>query len=156
MHVIFTAYGDWYCVQRFLDDMKAQKHELTFTSPDGKEQKKAWMTAQFRTLPFGFYEYVFPSTDKDIVLTTFCSNKISNGTYSVNSILEDYKFMGLSPMKILKKALACSEIPEYKTESKFLWTSDNVHIEVIGIRYDKNDFVQPKGMALEGWTSEAI
>jgi hypothetical protein len=150
MHVVFMPYGDSYCVERLLNDMKAQKHQLAFTSPDGKETRKLYMTAQLRILPFGFYEYVFPKEDLDVVLSTLIPEKPSDD-YG----LADLSFMGLKPLNVLRKVLKCEEIPEFKREEKMLWVKDNTSIQVIGIRADKQ-FTEPKLSSLPGWTHEAI
>lgn len=155
MHVIFQPYGDYYCVDRFLSDLRAQKHLLTFTSADGTEKKQLYMSAQLRLLPFGFYEYVFPKEDLDAVLHTLIGTRDKeNEGNDYYYGLEDYKILGMSPFNILRKILRCQPIPEYKKDNKLLWFRENVAVQVIGIREDKQ-IIQPDG-ALKGWSCEAI
>jgi hypothetical protein len=150
MHVVFMPYGDIYSVERFLNDMKAQKHQITFTSPDGKQQKQIYISAQLRVLPFGFYEYVFPKEDLDIVLTTLLREG-GEDRYS----MEKVSFMGLTPVTLLRKFLKCDPLPEFKRENKMLWVMDNVNITVLGYRKDL-EMEEPALSSLPGWKHEAI
>lgn len=151
MHVAFIPYGKRSEVELMFRDMEAQKHKLRIHK-EGEKDKYCWFQAQVRIMPFGVVEYVFPREDLDVVLNTL--------TYQIPPNLDRYelekiKFMGVTPLSLIKKVLKLEPIPkDFSKERKLLWIKDNVMIIPLGIRRDE-DIVAPDGEA-KGWTHEAI
>ena len=146
MHIVFIPYGERSGVNRLLNEMEAQKHQLFMTK--GKKKKMTWINGQIRYLPFGVIEYVVPKESLDRVLTTF-SATVSSGT-------ED-KY-GVSFKKLvyptIRRLLKLKKVPKYETTQQYIWTKTFVSIIVLGIREDGEivgDYVDDKG-----WTHEAL
>jgi len=137
MHLIFIPYGKRSEVELLLRDMEAQKHFLHFQDIEGKDiLKGVYIQGQIRFLPFGFYEYVFPKEDLEIVL-----NSLDCG-----SVPYEMNFVSMFARKFLK----CKRIPKYKKDKNFLWIRDNVSIIPIGIREDKIFFDEKVNAYHEG------
>lgn len=151
MHVIFIPYGKVECVDVFLNDIRAQKYQMPFISPNGKT-KLIWTNSQLRVLPFGFYEHVFPREMMHEVLTTLGFHEIATRN------LKRYN-IGSVKLAMIRKALRAKKAPEFKTDKQLLWMRvfegvNAVHIIPIGIREDL-DLTEIRGPN-KGWTHEAI
>jgi hypothetical protein len=126
-------YGKKDLVDFFLGELEHQKHYLTYTDPMGIQKQQA-IQAQVRYLPFGVIEYIFPESDKDMVLNSLEFHDERN-VYDMGKI----KFL------FLRKFLKCEKAPEFKRDKKYLWLKDNVNIIPIGVRYDKMDYKDENG-----------
>ncbi len=142
MHIIFMPYGKIECVERTLNDIRAQKYTLTMTSPDGKETKHPWIDGQLRVLPFGFYEVVCPREHLDCVLNT------------LGDKADRYK-ISKTRLALIRKALHAEKIPEIEKKERLLWNMEHVHSILIGIREDR-DIIDPSPGEWNGWKHEAI
>ena len=140
MHAVFIPYGMRSHVERFLRDMEAQKMKLPIWK--GKEKTYIWIDGQVRQLPFGFYEYVFPKENRDLILTTLDFDKKC-----------PYKLDGLK-MKLFRKITSCKKVKKFDNSNKFLWIKDFVSIIPVGERED-GEFTDPKG-DYKGWTHEGL
>jgi len=138
-------YGRLECVEETLNDIKAQKYQYPLISPDGKEKAYIWMKGQLRVLPFGFYEHIFPREQLDVVLSTLI-DKRTEGRYNLSK----------AKLSIIRKALHAKKIPEFKTDRKLIWTMDNVHMIVLGIREDTDIVDNALEGKYKGWSHEAI
>lgn len=149
MHVVFMPYGKKELVDRLLMEMSAQKHFLTMRK--GKETQGAFIESQVRMLPFGFYEYVFPKEDLDIVLNTLGRDTpYKSGRHDGSAFY--LQKMGWLARQLLK----LKKVPrETDRKEKFLWLRNHVSIMVFGIRED-GEVTEPRGMQYEGFTHEAI
>jgi len=144
MHVIFIPYGRIELVEKTLNDIRAQKYLLKLTSPDKKETADMWIEGQLRVLPFAFYEHVFPVENLDIVLNTLGDKS------------ERYQ-LSKTKLAMIRSVLHAKPIPEFKTDKKLLWVTQDVHIILIGIREDVMDL--PDDLLAgkyKGWSHEAI
>lgn len=153
MHVVFLAYGKYECVQEFFRDMRAQKHQFRMYK-EGEKDRSYWIDAQLRSLPFGFYEYVFPKEDMDVVLTTLNFHHQLGPDRMIYDIDFEKSYFGFKPFKEIKKFLKIEETPEFKTDKVLIWKKDNVTIVPIGIRRD-TEITEPKGPN-KGFTHERI
>lgn len=140
MHIVFIPYGKRSEVELLLCDMDAQKHQLPMTK--GKKKQAMWIQGQVRLLPMGLYEYVCPVADGDTVLNTL---DYRNTKYN----------LGILKLALLKKIAQYEKIPEYSKAHKYLWIKQNVNVLILGVRYDKMDFVA-ENREYKGWTHEAI
>jgi len=146
MHIVFIPYGERSGVNRLLNEMEAQKHQLFMTK--GKKIKMTWINGQIRNLPFGIVEYVVPKESLDRVLTTFNAT-VSAGTESNYGIT--FKKLVYPTMR---KLLKLKKIPKYETKEQYLWTKVFVSIIVLGIREDGEivgNYIDDRG-----WTHEAL
>jgi hypothetical protein len=143
MHAIFFAYGHRMWVENFLRELEAQKHWLMMKDKKGKEYKII-TKGSIRLLPFGAYEYIFPETDKDAVLTSLNFDKADR-----------YK-LGKSKFWMLRKLFMCEKIPKFEKTLNYGWIHDFVEIVPIGVRYDVKDFVDNTPGQYQGWTHEAL
>lgn len=139
MHFSFIPYGKRDCVERFLREMEAQKHQLPMTK-NGKK-KNIWIDSQIRMCPFGIYEYVCPKEDKDIVLNTLGFDK--ENPYGVGT-----------KISILRKMFKYKKAPKFSNAKRYLWNREHVSIITIGVRED-GDIVGNLELD-DGWTHEAI
>ena len=143
MHVIFIPYGKIERVEETLNDMRAQKFQLPVHSPDGKETKFIWFPCQLRTLPFGFYELVFPKEQLDVILNTLGDKS-------------DRYQLSKTKLSMIRKALHAKPIPKYKKDKMCIWTINHVHFITIGIREDLDIVDTEMPGECNGWTHEAI
>lgn len=143
MHVIFIPYGKVESVETTLNDMKAQKFQVPIHSPNGKQTEYIWFPSQLRVLPFGFYELIIPREQLDVVLNTL-------GDKSERYDLSKTK------LAMIRKALHAKPVPKYKTDKKCLWTMNDVHMILIGIREDTDITDDKMAGKYKGWTHEAI
>ena len=152
MHAVFMPYGKKMWVDVFLNDVRAQKWLIPFTSPDGKETKQIITDSSLRVLPFGVYEIAFPKEYMAQVLTTL------NFPHAENHYSDRYEIPEFI-MKQIRKVIHCEKAPtDFKWGDIFPWvkgiSSDTpvVYVLPIGIRKDK---IIADGK-LNGWTHEAI
>lgn len=144
MHIIFMPYGVRTRIEEFFREAEAQKFKFPLFNPETKETKKIWIYGGMRALPFGMYEYVFPKEYQDNVLTTFGFNKKT-----------PYQ-LGQARMAILRRLVKAKKAPsDFDTSQNLLWNMQDISIIPIGIRYDKEDFVESQGQ-YKGWVHEEI
>ena len=146
-------YGMKQHVDKFIQEMEAQKHLIPFTSPDGKEVHDIWINGQVRILPFGVMEYVFPKQDLDSVLNTL-TNDTSPVPYDLDKI--KIPLIKKKPLDIVRKLLKAKPIPKFKKHNKYLWIREHVSIIPIGIREERTRPVVERLGEFEGWSHEAI
>jgi len=143
MHAVFALYGKIEEVEILLRDMRAQKHYYKFSK--GNENILVPMEGSVRLLPGGFYEYVFPKEDLNLVLTTLRFHEPSHYASTIPKIY----------LKLLKKMLRLKEIPKFNTEKKYLWIMQNIGIIPLGIRED-GDLIEPENTQYAGYKHEAV
>ena len=139
MHVSFIPYGKRECVEKFLRELEAQKHELRMYK--GDEEKSIFIDAQVRVCPFGIYEYVFPKEDIDIVLNTL-------------GFSEKAPYRLGAKATILRKLFGYKKAPNFNKEKTYMWIKEHVSIIPIGIKED-SEIVGELELD-KGWTHEAI
>lgn len=139
-------YGIKHAVEHMLMDMQAQKFQLRIYK-EGAKDHHIWMQGSLRLLPFGFYDYQFPKEDRDLVLTTL--NFQNPPPYNLSKSI-----LGLKPLELFKKFLEIKDIPEFKTDKKLIWITNNVAMIPIGIKED-GELEEPEG-EYKGWKHEAI
>ena len=134
MHVVFMPYGIKNAVDHLLADMQAEKFPMHYKDEKGIK-RVIHVQGSLRILPFGFYEYIFPETAMDLVLTTL---DFQTKVYPM------YKHLS-SIFAIMRKFLKTEKIPKFKTERKLLWIRDFVSILPLGIRRDQLNWKDPRG-----------
>ena len=148
MHIAFIPYGHKFWVDRFLNEVQAQKYTMEVKSPNG-EIRNIWMDGQLRILPFGIYEHVFPKEHRDAVLTALKCHRKNNYLEKQGGAVTKYA------LKKMRKALNLQEIPDdIDTKKSIIWTTNFVSILPIGIRED-GELTEAEG-EFKGWTHEGI
>jgi len=100
------------------------------------------------------YELVFP---KEFMNEVFSALKIDDEIQYSSELKK--KFLGITPIKIIRKMLRLKPIPEYKkvNHPNFPMPEYKMFVPIIplGIREDV-DITEPKGSKFEGWKHEGI
>ncbi len=148
MHVVFIPYGIKQAVDHLMIDMQAQKFDHIFTKDDKK--MKTIVQGSLRLMPFGIWEYVFPSEYGDIVMKTLDFD-LKDQRYIIPE-----KLYGIPIQKIMRKILKLEEIPKISSDIRLPWIKQNVHIIPLGLRHDAITTVEENVPIYGGWTHEAL
>lgn len=149
MHAVFMTFGVVSAWENFKIDLMAQKFKLKLRK-EGQPDKFIYAQGRLCQGVFGIWEYCFPKEDMDAVLTTLGFHAEVAGTLKVKNRIGNLKIW------TLRKMLKCEPIPEFKTEFKMPWITNDVSIIPIGVRYDE-DITEPETSGeYAGYTHEGI
>jgi hypothetical protein len=153
MHLAFIPYGIKNMVDFVMEDLNHKYLPLKLTKK-GEKDKFILIQVQIRVLPLGVYELVFP---KEFAEEIFSALDINEEIQYSSEFKK--RFLGISPIKTIRKFLKLEPIPKFKRVNypNFPMPDYKVFVPIIplGVRYDK-DIVEPKGTPYEGWTHEGI
>ena len=142
MHIVFIPYGIEHRVEYLKQELIHSNFQLPMENKETGQKKAMWIKGHLRHGPFGVWEYVIPREHADAVMTTLRFKQDN-----------PYK-LGKVRLNMLRKALKCEKIPEFKEDQRMLWIMDDVAIIPIGVRYD-GDIVGTRQDDL-GFTHEAL
>ena len=177
MHAIVCIYGKEEIAEKFLADVRSQKLPITYTNRETGENMVRWIDCQFRRIPGGFIDIIFPREWETAVLTCL-------GFYEEGGIYDldlDKSYFGIKPLQILKSFLKIEEAKKitFATDQEkqraryihvlnekkeilcffpLLWTGTNerdwLTIIPIGVKYDGE--IQEIQEPFKGWWHERI
>jgi hypothetical protein len=153
MHLVFIPYGIKNMVDFVMEDLNHKYLPLRLYK-EGQPDQYVLTQVQIRVIPFGMYELVFP---KEFMDEVFSALKIDDEIQYSSELKK--KFLGITPIKLIRKMLRLKPIPEYKKVSypNFPMPEYKMFVPIIplGIRED-SEITEPKGSKFEGWKHEGI
>ena len=122
-------------------------------SKDGEKDKYLLTQVQVRVLPMGVYELIFPKEFLDEVLSA-----LDIGYTSPYYKMLNKKFMGVTPIKVMRKVLGLKPVPEFKkvTPLNFPLSEYKKFVPIIPIGIKEDGDILEKYGEFKDWTHERI
>jgi len=126
MHVTFGMYGIKKDMDEVIKWLETRAFPFERTKEDGTKET---IILQGALRPLVLFDFVFPESSKDLVLTSLKADTEAHG---------QYKRIGYFK-KLVRKALGLKPIPKFKKDLTMplpLKSLENVAIYPLGVRYD--------------------
>src|SRR3990167_5810305 len=111
MHAIVCIYGKDEIAEKFLADVRAQKLPITYTNKETGEKLIRWIDCQFRHIPGGFVDIIFPR-EWEIAVLTCLGFYEEGGVYDLD--LNKTYYGLIKPISLLKSFLKIEEPKKIK------------------------------------------